>query len=67
MNIPNLLIGILIAGAAFIYIIRVIRDAQKDKDYDYILLSLDINIVVPLLIFFIIGLILIYREIKVIL
>ena len=67
MNIPNLLIGILITGASFIYIIRVIRDAQKDKDYDYILLSLDINIVVPLLIFFIIGLILIYREIKVIL
>ena len=64
MNIYFLLAGILIVVLSILYLFHTILSAQKDKDYDYWILSFDIKIVFGTLVFLVLGLIMIYREIK---
>jgi hypothetical protein len=64
VNIYFLLAGILIVVLSILYLFHTILSAQKDKDYDYWILSFDIKIVFGTLVFLVLGLIMIYREIK---
>ena len=64
MNIYFLIAGILIVVLSILYLIHTIKSAQKDKDYDAMTYSFDVNIVFGILIFLVLGIIMIYREIK---
>jgi hypothetical protein len=64
MNIYYLIVGILITLLSAIYLIYTIKSAINDKDYDYMIYSSDVNIVFGTVVFLVIGMIMIYREIK---
>ena len=64
INFLNLLIGLLLVIGTIIYLIYTIRGIQKDKEYDSWIFSYDINIIVGTLIFLVIGIILVYRELS---
>jgi len=64
MNIYLLIAGILIVVMSIIYLIYTIKSAQNDKDYDAMTYSFDVNIVLGTVVFLVIGVIMIYREIK---
>lgn len=64
MNILNLILGVLITTLSILYLLHTIRSAKKDKDYDPMIYSFDVNIVLGTLVFIILGLVLIYRELK---
>ncbi|SDY08579.1 hypothetical protein SAMN05444411_1217 [Lutibacter oricola] len=64
MNIYFLIAGVLIFVLSTLYLIYTIKSAQKDKDYDSMIYSFDVNIVLGTIVFIVIGLIMIYRELK---
>jgi len=64
MNIINLILGILITILSILYFLYTIRKAKKDKDYDAMTYSFDVNILLGTLVFILLGLVLIYRELK---
>jgi|GEM_PF-6510955 len=57
----DLIIGIVMVVGAVIWLVLLIRSNQKDKDYNYWLLSYDINIVFGLIVFIVLGMLYILR------
>ena len=64
MNLSSLIIGILISFLSIIYLIYTIKSAKKDKDYDSMTSSFDVSIVSGTLVFLLLGIVMIYRELK---
>lgn len=64
INLFKFLLGILLIFGMAIYLIYTIRSARKDKNYDHMTYSYDVNIVVGAAIFLVIGIILVYRELS---
>jgi Ca2+/Na+ antiporter len=64
MDVTNLVIGVLIVVVTVSYLIYTFRKAAKDKDYDHMTYSFDVNIVVGTVIILLVGIILIYRELS---
>ncbi|TXN36889.1 hypothetical protein FVB32_00970 [Flagellimonas hymeniacidonis] len=60
----NLLIGILLIVGTILYLIYTKKDIEKDKDYNYWIMSYDINIIFGTLVFLVIGIIMVYRELS---
>lgn len=64
MSIYKLIIGIIITILSIIYFIYTIKSAKKDKDYDWMIYSFDVSIVSGTLVFLLLGIVMIYRELK---
>lgn len=64
MNIINLIIGILLILGSIIYFIDVLKEIEKDEDYSQVLASFDIQIIGGTFIFFLIGIVMVYKEVK---
>jgi hypothetical protein len=64
MDYLNLLIGISLVVGALLYLMKIFKEIIEDEDYSLWTYSYDINIVVGILIFLVMGIILIYRELK---
>ena len=64
MNIFYLIIGIILVVLFVAYFLDLLKDIEKDEDYDAISSSFDIQIIGGVLIFFIMGIIMVYRELK---
>ena len=62
MDIQNLIIGILILLVAILYLLYTIREVQKENDLS--IQSYNINILVGIIVFIMIGLSLVYNELK---
>ena len=64
MDYFNLIVGILliIGCGAYLYHL-IIREIDREEDTDYMLLSFNIKIVVGTIIFFVMGIIMVYREV----
>lgn len=60
----NLLIGIVLIIGTILYLIYTKKDIDKDKDYNYWIMSYDINIIFGTLVFLVIGIIMVYRELS---
>jgi len=60
----NLFIGILLIIGTVLYLIYTKKDIEKDKDYNYWIMSYDINIIFGTLVFLVIGIIMVYRELS---
>ena len=65
MNYYKLFLGVLVSILSILYLLHTIKSAINDKDYDAMTSSYDINIIFGIITFLLIGIILIYRELKV--
>lgn len=64
MNIINLSIGILLILTSIIFLLYKIRFNDNEEDYDDMLFSFDIKLYVGILMFFLLGVTMIYRELN---
>ena len=60
----NLLIGIILTIGAILYFIKILKEIEYDNKYDAISYTYDINIIFGCLVFLIVGIVLIYRELN---
>lgn len=60
----NLLIGIILTIGAILYFIKILKEIAYDNKYDAISYTYDINIIFGCLVFLIVGIVLIYRELN---
>lgn len=60
----NLLIGIILTIVAILYFIKILKEIAYDNKYDAISYTYDINIIFGCLVFLIVGIVLIYRELN---
>ncbi|GAB5398578.1 MAG: hypothetical protein Aureis2KO_01630 [Aureisphaera sp.] len=63
MGFIRFLVGILLIGASILYFAYTYKDS-KGKGKDYLRWSLDIEIYFGIIVFLVIGVIMVYREIK---
>ncbi len=64
MNYIKLLIGILLVFISIIFFLYELKKYRKEKKFDYMIFSFDVKIFVVLLAFFVMGIVMIYRELK---
>ena len=64
MNILSLVTGIALVILSVMYFLYVWKRAKRDKDYDLMSYSFDINIVAGIFAFFAAGITLIYRGLR---
>jgi len=57
----DLIIGIVMMVGSAIWLIMLIKSNRKEKNYDYWLLSYDINIVFGLIVFIVLGVLYVLR------
>ncbi|NYJ27182.1 nitrogen fixation/metabolism regulation signal transduction histidine kinase [Muricauda sp. ARW1Y1] len=61
IDFTDLIIGVVMIVASVIWLILLIKRNRKEKNYDYWLLSYDINIVFGLIVFIVLGVLYVLR------
>lgn len=61
IDLSDLIIGIVMMVGSMIWLILLIKSNRKEKNYDYWLLSYDINIVFGLIVFIVLGVLYVLR------